>query len=71
MRVRQRRSVPDVAIMTIGIVIGAGIFRVPSAVAGAVGPGGAALALAIWIAGAVAAFAGALCHAALRLITPP
>lgn len=46
-----------------GIVIGAGIFRVPSDVAGATGSGAGALAL--WLAGGLAALVGALCYAEL------
>lgn len=46
-------------------MVGAGIFRVPSAVAGAIAEGSAALVLGLWLAGGLAALAGALCYADL------
>ena len=47
----------------VGIVIGAGIFKTPSMVAGTTGDGG--WAIAAWIAGALLSLAGALCYAEL------
>lgn len=63
----KRLSALDVAIVTIGIVIGAGIFRVPSAVAGVVLDNGGTglLLLGLWAIGALAALAGALVYAEL------
>lgn len=46
-------------------MVGAGIFRVPAAVAGAIAEAGVAAVLGLWLAGAVAALAGALCYADL------
>ena len=47
----------------VGIVIGAGIFKTPSMVAGVSGDVG--WAISIWIAGALISIAGALCYAEL------
>ena len=47
----------------VGIVIGAGIFKTPSMVAGTTADGG--WAIAAWIAGALLSLAGALCYAEL------
>jgi amino acid transporter len=60
---RQALSPADVAILIVGIVIGAGIFRVPADVAAATGS--IVGALAVWLAGGLAALCGALCYAEL------
>ncbi len=65
---RSGLSAIDVALMTVGIVIGAGIFRVPAEVAAATG--GAGPTLALWAAGGIAALAGALCYAELATRFP-
>ena len=52
----------------VGIVIGAGIFKTPSMVAGVTGDIG--WALLIWVAGAVISLAGALCYAELSTTYP-
>ncbi len=54
--------------ITIGIVVGAGIFRTPSLVAGAA-PGETAMLLA-WVAGGVLSLVGALCYAELASTYP-
>ena len=54
--------------VTIGIVVGAGIFRTPSLVAGAA-PGEAAMLLA-WVIGGLLSLAGALCYAELATTYP-
>ncbi|MEW6268884.1 MAG: APC family permease [Thermodesulfobacteriota bacterium] len=56
-------SVPDGVLLVVGMVVGVGIFRAPSVVAGNVA-GGLGLALA-WIAGGVASLCGALVYAEL------
>ena len=53
----------EVLALTVGIVIGAGIFRSPSLVAGAAGSE-AAMLLA-WAAGGLLSIVGALCYAEL------
>jgi amino acid transporter len=52
----------------VGIVIGAGIFKTPSIVAGITGDVG--WALSIWVAGALISLAGALCYAELATLYP-
>ncbi len=52
----------------VGIVIGAGIFKTPSMVAGVSGDVG--WAMAIWLAGAALSLAGALCYAELSTTYP-
>jgi amino acid transporter len=59
---RLLRPYAAVAII-VGIVIGAGIFKTPSMVAGVSGDVG--WALSIWVAGALISIAGALCYAEL------
>jgi basic amino acid/polyamine antiporter, APA family len=59
----RRLSATDVALMIVGIVIGAGIFRVPADVAAA--SGSSLEALGLWLAGGLAALAGALTYAEL------
>ncbi|HJS37951.1 MAG TPA: amino acid permease [Burkholderiales bacterium] len=56
-------TVPDGVLLIIGMVVGAGIFKAPSIVAGNVG-GGLEFAL-LWIAGGVASLCGALVYAEL------
>jgi basic amino acid/polyamine antiporter, APA family len=52
----------------VGIVIGAGIFKTPSMVAGVSGDIG--WAMTIWVAGALLSLAGALCYAELSTTYP-
>ena len=52
----------------VGIVIGAGIFKTPSIVAGITGDVG--WALTIWVVGAIISLAGALCYAELATLYP-
>lgn len=54
--------------ITVGVVIGAGIFKAPSLVAGAVPTAGWMFAL--WIAGGLVALVGALCYAELATTYP-
>lgn len=58
----------DAVAMIVGIVVGAGIFRAPSLVAGNAGSEGAVLLA--WAAGGVIALAGALCYAELATAYP-
>lgn len=65
----QRLLQPLAAVMLIvGIVVGAGIFKTPSLVAGISGDAGWALVL--WVAGALISIAGALCYAELCTAYP-
>jgi len=64
----RRLGTLDVALMITGIVIGAGIFRVPADVAAAATSEWHALAL--WLAGGLAALAGALTYAELATRHP-
>lgn len=64
----RRLSSTDVALLIIGIVIGAGIFRVPADVANAVATEWQALGL--WLLGGLAALAGALTYAELATRYP-
>jgi amino acid transporter len=64
----RRLSAADVALMIVGIMIGAGIFRVPADVAAAVSTEWQALAL--WALGGVAALTGALTYAELATRFP-
>jgi len=52
----------------VGIVIGAGIFKTPSMVAGITGDIG--WMMAIWVAGSIISMAGALCYAELATMYP-
>ncbi|CAN7160527.1 amino acid permease [Pseudorhodoferax sp. LjRoot39] len=54
--------------ITVGVVIGAGIFKAPSLVAGSVPSAGWMFAL--WVAGGVVALVGALCYAELATTYP-
>ncbi len=58
----------DATAIIMGIIIGAGIFRVPAAVAGFV-PTGGAIMLA-WLIGGLLALCGALCYAELAAAMP-
>jgi APA family basic amino acid/polyamine antiporter len=58
----------DAVAMIVGIVIGAGIFKAPSIVAGSVST--AQVFIALWIAGGVISLVGALCYAELGSAFP-
>lgn len=61
-------GVLDASMMIIGIVIGAGIFKAPSIVAGSVA--NAEVFIALWIAGGLISLVGALCYAELGSAFP-
>ncbi|WP_373495373.1 APC family permease [Aquiflexum sp.] len=58
----------DVVALIVGIVIGAGIFRTPSLVAGNVETGW--MMLSVWLVGGFVSLAGALCYAELSTAFP-
>jgi basic amino acid/polyamine antiporter, APA family len=58
----------DAVAIIVGIVIGAGIFKTPSMVAGVTGDAG--WAMLAWFAGAVISLAGALCYAEMATAWP-
>lgn len=58
----------DVFALTVGIVVGAGIFRTPALVAG-VAPDSATM-IAAWVAGGLLSIVGALCYAELAAAWP-
>lgn len=58
----------DLLALTVGIVVGAGIFRTPSLVAGAAGS--EATLLIAWLAGGLLSIIGALCYAELASAYP-
>src|SRR5438067_11272026 len=58
----------DAIAIIVGIVIGAGIFKTPSMVAGVTNDAG--WAIVAWIAGALVSLAGALCYAELAAAYP-
>ncbi|NJW54912.1 amino acid permease, partial [Salinimicrobium oceani] len=58
----------DAIALIVGIVIGAGIFRTPSLVAGNVDSGG--MMLLVWIFGGAVSLIGALCYAELTTTFP-
>lgn len=58
----------DGILIVVGVVVGVGIFRVPSVVAGLVD--GPWQMMALWVAGALAALVGALCYAELASVWP-
>ena len=58
----------DVLAITVGIVVGAGIFRTPAVVAGEAGSG--AVMLLVWAAGGLLSIVGALCYAELASAYP-
>lgn len=59
-RPRPSLSVLDGAVLVVGVVLGVGIFRSPSVVAGNVESG--AMFLALWLVGGLVALLGALCY---------
>ena len=61
-------GVLDASMMIVGIVIGAGIFKAPSIVAGSVAS--AEVFIALWIAGGLISLVGALCYAELGSAFP-
>lgn len=65
---RQTLRVRDAVAMTIGIVVGAGIFRAPASVAGAAGDG--TVMILAWVAGGLISLIGALCYAELASAFP-
>jgi amino acid transporter len=65
---RPALRIADTIALTLGIVIGAGIFRAPPAVAASVS--GEALLLAAWLSGGVVSLAGAMCYAELATAYP-
>lgn len=58
----------DAIAIIVGIVVGAGIFKTPSMVAGVTGDPG--WAIAAWVLGALVSLAGALCYAELATTYP-
>ncbi len=66
--VARTASIFDTIALTVGVVVGAGIFRTPSVVAAS--SGGEAAALSLWVLGGVVSFIGALCYANLAPPTP-
>lgn len=58
----------DAVALIVGIVIGAGIFRTPSLVAGSVDSGG--MLLSVWLVGGFISLIGALCYAELTTTFP-
>jgi basic amino acid/polyamine antiporter, APA family len=58
----------DAVAIVVGIVVGAGIFRAPSIVAGSVST--ETVFIALWIAGGLISFVGALCYAELGSAYP-
>jgi APA family basic amino acid/polyamine antiporter len=65
---RQVLGVFDATMITVGIVIGAGIFETPALVAGIAGSPG--LMMAAWVLGGVLSFIGALTYAELATAYP-
>lgn len=61
-------NVVDAVALIVGIVIGAGIFRTPSLVAGNVESGG--MMLIVWLLGGAVSLIGALCYAELTTTFP-
>jgi APA family basic amino acid/polyamine antiporter len=61
-------GVVDAIAIIVGIVIGAGIFRLPSLVAGTAGS--EAAVIAVWLAGGAVSLIGALCYAELATTFP-
>ncbi|WP_255702749.1 amino acid permease [Antarcticibacterium sp. 1MA-6-2] len=61
-------GVSDAIALIVGIVIGAGIFRTPSLVAGSVESGG--MMLTAWLIGGLVSLIGALCYAELTTTFP-
>ena len=67
-RVRPTIGLREAVAVIVGVVIGAGIFKSPSIVAGL--SGGASQMFALWIAGGVISLVGALCYAELTTAYP-
>jgi len=65
---KQVLSLYDCVAIIVGLVIGVGIFRLPSIVAGIAGD--EVLILSIWLLGGVISFIGALCYAELSTAYP-
>ncbi len=65
---KQVLSLFDCVAIIVGLVIGVGIFRLPSIVAGIVGDG--PLILLVWLLGGVISLLGALCYAELSTAYP-
>ena len=65
---KQVLSLTDGVAMTVGLVIGAGIFRLPSIVAGSLPSEN--LILLVWLLGGVVSLIGALCYAELATAYP-
>ena len=65
---RPSLTLADTIAMIVGIVIGAGIFRAPSIVAGSASS--EAVVIGLWIAGGVVSIVGALCYAELGSAYP-
>ncbi len=61
-------TINDAIMLTIGIVVGAGIFKTPSIVAGMAGSESAVVA--VWLAGGAISMIGALCYAELASAFP-
>ena len=61
-------TIKDAIMLTIGIVVGAGIFKTPSIVAGMAGSESAVIA--VWLAGGAISMIGALCYAELASAFP-
>lgn len=61
-------SVLDVVALTVGVVVGASIFRTPSLVAE--NAGSPLLTLSVWVIGGAVSFIGALCYAELASAYP-
>lgn len=61
-------SISDAVVIIIGVVVGAGIFRTPSIVAGSAGSEGGLFL--VWIAGGLISLAGALCYCELTSTFP-
>lgn len=65
---RPSLSLGDAVAIIVGIVIGAGIFRAPSVVAGSVSS--ETVFIALWVAGGIISLVGALCYAELSSAYP-
>src|SRR3954469_4520525 len=65
---RQVLDLKDAVALVVGIVVGAGIFKLPALVAGNTGDG--ATMMLAWVLGAVISFIGALCYAELGSAHP-
>jgi len=61
-------SILDVVALTVGVVVGASIFRTPSLVAE--NAGSPTLAIAVWALGGIVSFIGAVCYAELASAYP-